>query len=137
MVLNEVDAIGPQALQRRVDLVRGFGFAAAVHLGHQVDFVAIAALVERDAHPQLASPLVVVPAIVHERDAAIDRLVNEFHGRIVGQLRFSDVEPTHADGRNRLAGTTQRTIQHLAALLPGMADEGQVGRIGRTVEPCG
>ena len=71
VVLHEVDAIGAEALQRCVDLVRGFGFAAAVHLGHEIDFVAVIALVESDTHAQLAAALVVIPAIIHERDAAI------------------------------------------------------------------
>jgi hypothetical protein len=80
VVLDQVDAVGLQTAERFVQLSRGLALGAAVDLGHQEYPVPIAVL-ERLAHPELALALVVVPAIVHEGDAAIDRGAHDANGQ--------------------------------------------------------
>src|SRR5208283_4858343 len=74
--LHQVDAIGLQPLQALIDLLRRAGPAVAVDFGHQEDLVAIA-IAQCRPHPALALAGVIVPAVVHEVDAAIDGGTND------------------------------------------------------------
>jgi hypothetical protein len=69
--LHQVDVVGAESAERLVDLPRGGVAGAAVDLRHQEDLVAIA-VEQRFAHALLARAAVVVPAVVEERDAAVD-----------------------------------------------------------------
>src|SRR5256712_2124291 len=69
--LHEVDAVGLEPAERFLDLLRGALLAAAVDLGHQKRFLAIA-VAERLSHAELARATVVVPALVEEVDAVAD-----------------------------------------------------------------
>jgi len=71
-MLHEIDTVGLQPPQRFVELARGFDLRATVDLGHQEDLIAIP-VEERPAHPRFGPALVIVPAVVEERDAAVDR----------------------------------------------------------------
>jgi len=51
--LHEVDAVGLEPAQRFLDLLRGARSAAAVDLGHEKRFVAVA-VAQRFPHAQLA-----------------------------------------------------------------------------------
>ena len=137
VMLDEVDVVGAHPLERRVDLLGGLFLGAPVHLGHEEHLVAIASLLERHPHPELAAALVVVPAIVHEGDAAIDGLVNQPHGVLVGQHPFADMEAAHPDGGDPLARSAQGPVEHFAAHLSRIGDEGEVGRVGGLVHVAG
>ena len=57
--------------RRLVDLLGGGLFGAAVDLGHQEDLLAVA-VAQGLAHADFADAVVIVPAVVHEGDAAVD-----------------------------------------------------------------
>ena len=77
MKLHQIDAIGFQARQRVIQLVGGSILVTAIDFRHQEDFVSIAALRQRIAHPTLTATLVVVPAVIHEVDAAVDGFMHQ------------------------------------------------------------
>ncbi len=60
MMLDQVDAVGLQALERLINLASRLGLRPAVDLGHQEDLLAIP-VAERLAHADFALTLVVVP----------------------------------------------------------------------------
>src|SRR4029450_7648647 len=96
-----------------VDLARG-GFArAAVDLGHQQDLRAVP-VAQCLAPAQLAAAAVAVPAVVHERDAVIDRLANDADAlRLVG--RPPDVMPAEADDRHPLTRPPAPSVDDVGA----------------------
>ena len=61
-----------QARSDCVDLLGGGLLRAAVDLRHQEDLLPVA-VAQRLAHAHLALAVVVVPAVVQERDAVVDR----------------------------------------------------------------
>ena len=64
--------IGLESLQRVLNLLGGLRLRAAIDLGHQEDFVPVP-VPQRLAHSNLAAAVMVVPGVVHERDATIHR----------------------------------------------------------------
>src|SRR5208282_3177448 len=102
--LHQVDAIGLQALEAFLDLLRRPGLAVAVDFAHQEDLVAIA-VAQRHPHPALALTVMVIPAVVHEGDAAIDRSTHDAN-RITGILGHRHVIAAQTHNRNLLAGMT-------------------------------
>ena len=87
-------------------------FGAAIDFGHEEDFVAIA-VAERLAHADLAVAVVIVPAVVHEGDAAIDGGADDADAFwFVGWV--ADVKAAEADGGDFLAGAAEFTIDHVA-----------------------
>jgi len=80
VVLEQVDDVGLEALEALVDLLGGGLLRPAVDLVHQEDLRAVAIL-QGLAHADLARAFVVVPAVVHEGNAAIDGLANELNCR--------------------------------------------------------
>jgi hypothetical protein len=80
--LHQVDAIGLQPAQRLVDLARRALLAAAVDLGHEKRFVAIA-VAQRLSHADLARPAVVVPTVVEEVDAVVDGRAHDADGLLL------------------------------------------------------
>ena len=73
----QVKMIGLQPLERLVELRLRNVLVPAIHLGHQEDLVAVSALGQCFPHADLAVAFIVVPGVIHERDAAIDRSVAE------------------------------------------------------------
>src|SRR5215212_8434966 len=76
MVLNQVDMIRCQALKRFVQLFCGVLFCAAVDLCHKENSIAVS-VAKSLSHAEFTSPIVVVPAVVHEVDAVIDCATND------------------------------------------------------------
>src|SRR5438876_3004300 len=76
VMLHEIDAIGPQPLERLVELPHRFRVRSPVDLRHQKDLLPVA-IAERPSHARLARTIVVVPAVVQEVDATIDRRSND------------------------------------------------------------
>ena len=89
-------------------------FGTAVHLGHQEDLLAVA-VAQRLSHFDfaLAVPVVVVPGIVHEIDAAVDGGTNNSRGQLVGRS-LADVRTADADHGNGLTGFAERPVEHIA-----------------------
>src|ERR671936_443986 len=82
VVLYQFDAVGLEAAEGFLQFPRGFLFRPAVDLGHQEGFVAVA-VAQRVAHPGLAGAAVVVPAVVHEADAAINRAAHDADAQVL------------------------------------------------------
>src|SRR5665213_1830202 len=102
VVLEKIDMIDPQTLQRFVNLLRGFFFRAPIDLGHDESLRAVT-VPERLTHPDLALPVVVIPGIVHEFQARIDGGANDLHSIGTGKLRLTDVRASQTDHRNFLS----------------------------------
>src|SRR5580704_7722172 len=71
VMLNEIDAIGLQPLERLIELPDRFRVRPPVDLRHQKDLLPVA-IPERLSHAGLARAAVVVPAVVQEVDATVD-----------------------------------------------------------------
>ena len=76
MMLHQVDAVRLQALQAFVNLFGCELLRAPVNLRHQEHLVAVT-IAQRFAHPDFAAAVVIIPAVVHEVDAAIDGAAND------------------------------------------------------------
>src|SRR4051812_6072381 len=69
--LHEIDVVGLEALERFINLPGSRGFFTPVDLGHEKHFVAIA-VAQPFPHAHFAAAVMIIPAIIHERDAAVD-----------------------------------------------------------------
>ena len=74
--LQQIDGVGLQAAQRLVDLAGGAFAGAGVELGHQESFLAVS-VAQGLAHADFAGAVVVVPAVVEEVDAFVERGAND------------------------------------------------------------
>src|SRR5262249_22774396 len=103
------------SLQRLVDLPRGRSLGAAVEFGHQEDLLPVA-IAQGVAHSPLRLAVDVVPAVVHESDAAIDCAADHRRGdfRRRGTPDVSAAEPY---ARPLLAALAERSIDHSAVGL--------------------
>ena len=115
--LDEVDHVGLEAAERLLELLGVLGFGAAVELGHLEDLGAVA-VAEGLAHADLGDAVVVVPAVVHEGDAAVDGGADELDGLFGGGL-LADVEAAEADGGDALAGGAEVAVDHVWGFRAG------------------
>jgi len=111
--LPQVEVIGPEPSKRLLEHAEGELAAAPVRadLRHQENLVAPP--LERLAQPVLGLAVVVLPAVVEERDAGIDRL----RGRGGPRRRRSggrEMVAADTDGRHVDAGTTERSARDRA-----------------------
>ncbi len=114
VILHQVDDVGLQPLQRLVDLGRRRRLGAAVELGHQEDALPIA-VAQRVAHAPLALAVVVVPAVVHEGDAAIDGRADDADAfRPI--LRHADVEAAEPESGHAFTRLAELTVDHAGSL---------------------
>src|SRR5208337_1113288 len=72
VMLQKIDPVCLESLQGFVKLLRRRLLGTAIELGHQEDFFAIT-VPKRFAHPNFAGPVVIVPAVIHKSNSAIDR----------------------------------------------------------------
>src|ERR1039458_5578940 len=70
------DPIRLQSPQRFIDLPGRGVFRPAIEFSHQEHFLPVP-VTERKPHAPLAFPIVVIPAVVHEGDAAVDRTADD------------------------------------------------------------
>ena len=127
VVLHEVEPVGLEAGKRFLDLAHGGLLGAAVDLGHLEHFIAVAVL-QRLAGAQFAGAQVVVPGVVHERDAAVDGAAHQFDRFLLGG-DLAEVESAHADEGNHLARAAERTVDHVALALLALhraVEQGQI-----------
>src|SRR5438445_13762909 len=76
VMLHEIDATGPQPLERLVELPHRLRVRPPVDLRHQKDLLPVA-IPERVSHAGLARAVVVVPAVVQKVDATVDGRSND------------------------------------------------------------
>ena len=95
-------------------MIGRIGLIAAVDLAHQENLISIALLRERFTHPLFTASLVVIPAVIHEGNAAIDRLVNQVRGAGLRKRPFTDMRAAESDSRHGLARATELSVEHFA-----------------------
>jgi hypothetical protein len=74
----------------------------------------VAALRQSLAHPTLAPAFVVIPAIVHEGNAAVDGLVNQARGFSLCERSLAYMRAAESDGGDSLTSSAELAIEHLA-----------------------
>ena len=109
--LNQVDMAGLETLQRLVDLPGGGSLGPAIELSHEKGLLAIA-VAESFSHADFALSVVVIPAIIEEIDAAIERGPDDGDADL-GILRTADVMAPEANGGDFLAGVAELPIGHV------------------------
>jgi hypothetical protein len=75
MQLDQIDVVGLQALQRFINLLRRL-LCTTVVLRHQENLLAIT-IPQCLTHPPFAFSAVVIPAVIHKRNAMIDGEAND------------------------------------------------------------
>src|SRR5438552_6939041 len=105
--LQEIDYIRLESLERLLDLPGGRGPRLAVDLGHQKSSLAVA-VPKGFPHPDLALSIVVVPGVVEEIDACVDRGSDDAKALRLREVRRAEVEPAEADRGHPLAGAAER-----------------------------
>src|ERR1019366_7925870 len=135
MMLHQIDMIGLQPFQASLDLPLGHLFGAPVDLRHQKYFLAIAVL-QGLPHPDFALAFVVVPAVIHEGNAAVDTSSHQANAVLLCKPMLCKMEAAHADRRDFLAGASQRAVEHVA--LAGSSRCGESDRMhGFVLLRCG
>ena len=90
MMLHEIDAVHLETPERFFELgVRRFG-GAAVDLGHHKGSLAIS-FAQRFAQAFLARALVIVPGVIHKRDAVVDRGADDANGQRLRDVFGADM----------------------------------------------
>src|SRR5437867_8496910 len=109
VVLNEIDPIGLQSPQRFVELPRRLSLRAPVDLRHQEHLVTVS-VAQRLPRADLALPLVVVPRVVHEVDAAIDGGAHDAKRELLVYGRQSEMPAADADWRYSFSRLSEKAI---------------------------
>jgi hypothetical protein len=104
--LQHINVIGLEPLERLIDLVGGSLGVAAVDLRHQECLLPIA-VAQGLSHADLAVTIVVVPAVVEEVHAMVERGAHDADG--FGLTGPTEMVPANAQDRNLLASMPQGT----------------------------
>src|SRR5437773_6400028 len=102
MELQEVDDVRLEPPERLLDLPGGRRPRLPVDLGHEEGSFAVA-VPEGLSHSDLAPPLIVVPRVVEEIDARVDRGADDADALRLREVRLAQVEPAEADRGDPLA----------------------------------
>src|SRR5947208_8188789 len=105
--LQEIDDVYLESLERLLDLPGGCGPCLAVDLGHQESSLAVA-VPKGFPHADLAPPIVVVPGVVEEIDACVNRRPDDAKALRLREVRRAEVEPAEADRGHPLARAAER-----------------------------
>ena len=143
LIEGAMSAIAQEVDDEHKEEVGSF-FGAAIDFCHEKKFLAIS-IFQGFAHQDFALALVVVPTVVHERDAAIDGGANERDALFVGEAVFGDVKSSHADGGNVFAGASESAVEHVSFASAGRRGEGNLvhgvvllmGFLGEGCGQCG
>src|SRR5947199_1149566 len=100
--LQEVDDVRLEPPERLLDLPGGRRPRLPVNLGHQESSLPVA-VPEGLPHADLALPLIVVPGVVEEIDARVDRGADDADALRLREVRLAKVEPAEADRGDSLA----------------------------------
>src|SRR5207253_6348144 len=90
VALQEIDDVRLESLERLLDLPGGRGPRLAVDLGHQERSLAVA-VPKGFPHADLASPIVVVPGVVEEIDARVNRRPDDAKALRLREVRGAEV----------------------------------------------
>ena len=115
-----------EAMEGVFELLLGGGGGAAVDLGHEEGFLPIA-VPEGQAHAALALAIVVVPAVVQEVDAGIERRYGRCGWLLLGNVVCADVIAADADDGDGLAGAAEGAAGNLARGGDGFFPQGEEG----------
>src|ERR1022692_1971619 len=105
VMLHQINMVGLQAFQTSFNLPRRNFFRAPIDFCHQKDLAAIAVL-QGLSHTDFTWAFVVVPAVIHEGNAAINGNAHQADTLLLRESVLRDMEATHPDGRNRLSGAS-------------------------------
>jgi hypothetical protein len=111
VILNQIDVIRLETLQRFVNLPRRRVFRPAVEFGHQKYLLPVT-IAQRRTHPLLALTEIIIPAVIHEVDAAIDGAPNN-PDRHFGIGRMAEVIAAQSDRRHVLFCFPESSINHV------------------------
>jgi len=111
VVLDEIDTVDLQPAQAVFQLARGLGVGAAVDLGHDEGLVPVA-IAKRQPHPLFAEAFVVIPAVVQERHAPVDRLTHDADGERFVDVAQAQVPAPNPDRGNGFTGVAERAVEH-------------------------
>src|SRR5262245_46946917 len=109
VVLHQVDVIRLQPAQGFIELACCFFSRATVDLRHHARAIAIS-VAQRFSDADLTRAFPVVPGIVDERDALVDRLSDDANREILVDLREAEMPAAEPDGRDPLAGAAERAV---------------------------
>jgi len=109
MVLHQVDVIRIEPLQGFIQLPYCSLFRTPVNFRHQEHPLAIA-ITQCLAHANLADTIVVVPRIVHEVDAAINRRANNASAQLLIHMGQTEMPSPNTDCRHLLSRCTKYPI---------------------------
>ncbi len=112
VMLHEIDAVGLEASKRLIQLSRRLDFRPSVDLCHQEDVLPVA-IAQRIAHPYFARAVVVIPAVVEEVDAAIDRVANNPDAESFVELFEPEMPSAQAYGGYALSCMAEDSVRHL------------------------
>src|SRR5882762_8002060 len=108
--LQQVDVVGLQSAKRLIQLLGSGLLSLAIDLGHQERLLTVT-VAQRLAHANLALPIVIVPAVVEEVDAGIERRADDANALLLIGLH-ADVVAAEAHNGNFLAGTAERATRN-------------------------
>src|SRR5436190_16286897 len=115
MELHQVDAIGLQASQGFIDLPGGGLLGPAIDLGHEEDFLPVA-VAQSLPHTDFTGTAIIVPAVVHESDPAVDAPADNCDALRLVSL-FADMISAQADGRDFFSSPPQSALGHFLLSL--------------------
>src|ERR1700680_318917 len=112
MMLHQIDVVGLKPFQTGFDLLLGNLFSAAINLCHEKNLLTIS-IFQGLSHPYFTLAFVVVPAIVHERNSAIDSGADQADALVLGEPMVPNMISTHSNGRDTLSGASERAVKHV------------------------
>ena len=95
MKLQKIDHVRLQAYQRLLNLPGGGVLISAVDLCHQKDLLPVT-IAKRLAHSDFADTAVVIPAVIHKSDTAINCGAKQADA-LIGFLMFPDAINAYAN----------------------------------------
>src|SRR2546422_9713364 len=105
--LQEVDDVRLEPSERLLDLPGGRRPRLSVDFGHQEGSLPVS-VPEGLSHADLAPPVVVVPGVVEEIDARVDRGAQDANALRFPEVWLAEVEPAEADRGDALSGAAER-----------------------------
>src|SRR5438034_4490260 len=110
VMLHEIDAIGPQPLERLIELSHRFRVRSPVDLRNQKDLLPVA-IPERLSPAGFACAVVVVPAVVQEVDATVDGRSNDPETEVLVDAFQSEMPASKADRGDSFSCPSQRAVR--------------------------
>src|ERR1022692_1342246 len=103
MMLHQIDVVCLEAFQTSFDLPLRNLFSAAINFCHQKYLLTISVF-QGLTHPHFTLAFVVVPTVIHERNAAINGGAHQADALVLGEPMLRNMEPPHPNGGDPLSG---------------------------------